>query len=329
MYISLNFSISRIHKHKFISFISSASHSYHPIGFLLISKYQLNNKQRKKMSVIGFDLGNLFCYTACARAGGIETLANEYSARHTPTFVSFSGKQRFMGTASQQAVVTNLKNTFYNLKRFVGKSFDDPSVQAEREKFGPAGKMLRGEDGSILFETRYVDEVKTFTPEQLLAAMLSKLKENAEMALDGKIVSDCVISVPSYYTEQQRRKLLEASQMANLNSLKLMNETTAVALSYGIYKQDLPAPEEPPRHVVFVDFGQSSLQTSVVALHKGKLKMLASMSDSDIGGRDFDLRLAEKFAEDFVKKSKIDIRKNPRSFLRLVAECEKMKKTVI
>jgi len=277
------------------------------------------------MSVIGFDFGNLSCYTACARGGGIETLANEYSARMTPSYVSFTGNQRLMGTASQQAQVTNLKNTFYNLKRFIGRFFNDPRVLYEKEHFSPL-QMVEGPDNSILFQAQYMGESKTFTPEQLIAMLFTKLKENAESALDNKKVTDCVISVPSYLTDQQRRKLLEAAQMANLNCLKLMNETTAVALGYGIYKKDLPAPEEAPRHVVFVDFGHSSLQASVVAMYKGKLKMLAAVSDPDIGGRNFDLRLAERFNEDFKQRYKIDARKNPRAFLRLLAECEKMKK---
>lgn len=276
------------------------------------------------MSVIGFDLGNLSCYTACARGGGIETLANEYSSRNTPSFVSFSGKQRLMGTAAQQAQITNIKNTIYNLKRFAGRSFNDPRVQFEKQHFSPFN-IIEGPNNTILIQANYMGETSSFTPEQITAMLFTKLKESGETELKKKI-SDCVISVPTYYTDQQRRKLLEASAMANLNCLKLMNETTAVALSYGIYKQDLPNPEEKPRHVVFVDFGHSSLQASVVAFHKGKLKMLATACDPDIGGRNFDLRLAEHFNEGFKKTYKIDAKTNNRAMIRLMAESEKIKK---
>jgi len=276
------------------------------------------------MSVIGFDLGNLSCYTACARGGGIETLANEYSSRNTPSFVSFSGKQRLMGTAAQQAQITNIKNTIYNLKRFVGRSFNDPRVQFEKQHFSPFN-VIEGPNNSILIQANYMGETSTFTPEQITAMLFTKLKDAGEAELKKKIC-DCVISVPTYYTDQQRRKLLEASAMANLNCLKLMNETTAVALSYGIYKQDLPNPEEKPRHVVFIDFGHSSLQASVVAFHKGKLKMLATACDPDIGGRNFDLRLAEHFNEGFKKQYKIDAKTNARAMIRLMAESEKIKK---
>lgn len=276
------------------------------------------------MSVIGFDLGNLSCYTACARGGGIETLANEYSSRNTPSFVSFSGKQRLVGTAAQQAQITNIKNTIYNLKRFVGRSFNDPRVQFEKQHFSPFN-MSEGPGNTILMQANYMGETSNFTPEQITAMLFTKLKDSGETELKKKI-SDCVISVPTYYTDQQRRKLLEASAMANLNCLKLMNETTAVALSYGIYKQDLPNPEEKPRHVVFVDFGHSSLQASVVAFHKGKLKMLATACDPDIGGRNFDLRLAEHFNEGFKKQYKIDAKTSNRAMIRLMAESEKIKK---
>lgn len=276
------------------------------------------------MSVIGFDFGNLSCYTACARAGGIETLANEYSSRNTPSFVSLSGKQRLMGTAAQQALVTNLKNTVFNLKRLVGRNFSDPRVQFEKQHFSPF-TMVEGSNNSILIQANYMGETSHFTPEQITAMLFTKLKDAGEVALEKKIC-DCVISVPAYFTDHQRRRLLDASAMANLNCLKLMNETTAVALSYGIYKQDLPNPEEKPRNVVFVDFGHSSLQASVVAFHKGKLKMLATACDPDIGGRNFDLRLAEHFNEDFKKRYKIDAKTNPRAMIRLMSEAEKLKK---
>jgi len=276
------------------------------------------------MSVIGFDLGNLSCYTACARGGGIETLANEYSSRNTPSFVSFSGKQRLMGTAAQQAQVTNIKNTIYNLKRFCGRNWNDPRVQFEKQHFSPFN-VIEGPNNTIQIQAQYMGETSTFSPEQITAMLFTKMKDSGEVELKKKI-SDCVISVPTYYTDQQRRRLLEASAMANLNCLKLMNETTAVALSYGIYKQDLPNPEEKPRHVVFVDFGHSSLQASVVAFHKGKLKMLATGCDPDIGGRNFDLRLAEHFNEGFKKQYKIDAKSNPRAMIRLMTESEKVKK---
>lgn len=111
-----------------------------------------------------------------------------------------------------------------------------------------------------------------FSPEQISAMLFTKLKDISETALQT-VVNDCVISVPSYYTQSERQALLDAARIAGLNVLRLFNETTATALCYGIYKQDLPAPEAPPRNVVFVDCGYASLQVCICAFHKGKLKV--------------------------------------------------------
>jgi heat shock protein len=155
--------------------------------------------------------------------------------------------------------------------------------------------------------------------------LLTKLKEISETSLKTK-VNDCVISVPSYFTNAERKALLDSASIAGLNVLRLFNETAATALSYGIYKQDLPNPEEKPRNVVFVDCGYTSLQVFICAFNKGKLKMLASTFDSQLGGREFDYILAEHFSKDFKSRYNIDPRTNARAFLRLLAEVEKIKK---
>ncbi|KAK1883285.1 Heat shock 70 kDa protein 4 [Dissostichus eleginoides] len=128
-----------------------------------------------------------------------------------------------------------------------------------------------------------------------------------------KPVVDCVISVPSYFTDPERRSVMDAAQIAGLNCLRLMNDSTAVTLAYGIYKQDLPAPEEKPRIVLFVDVGHSGYQVSVCAFNKGKLKILATAFDPELGGKNFDNILVNHFCEEFGKKYKLD-------------ECEKLKR---
>ncbi|PSN34539.1 Heat shock 70 kDa protein 4 [Blattella germanica] len=263
------------------------------------------------MSVIGIDFGNESCYVAVARAGGIETIANDYSLRSTPSCVAFSGKNRILGVAAKNQMVTNMKNTIHGFKRLLGRKFNDPHVQQEL-KYLP-------------YKVNYLDEEHVFSPEQIAAMLFTKLKEISENALKTK-VNDCVISVPSFFTNAERKALLDAASISGLNVLRLMNETTATALAYGIYKQDLPTPEEKPRNVVFVDCGHASLQVSACAFHKGKLKMLASASDPQLGGRDIDLILAEHFSNDFQTRYRIDPRNNPRAFLRLTAEVEKLKK---
>lgn len=275
------------------------------------------------MSVIGIDFGNESCYVAVARAGGIETIANDYSLRATPSCVAFSGKNRILGVAAKNQMVTNMKNTIYGFKRLLGRKFNDPHVQQEL-KYLPY-RAVPQQNGSIGIKVSYLDEEHVFSPEQITAMLFTKLKDISENALKTK-VNDCVISVPSFFTNAERRSLLDAAAVAGLNVLRLMNETTATSLAYGIYKQDLPAPEEKPRNVVFVDCGHASLQVSACAFNKGKLKMLASASDPQLGGRDIDLILAEHFSNDFQARYRIDPRSNPRAFLRLTNEVEKLKK---
>ncbi|XP_023018225.2 heat shock protein 70Cb isoform X1 [Leptinotarsa decemlineata] len=275
------------------------------------------------MSVIGIDLGNESCYVAVAKAGGIETIANDYSLRATPSCIAFSGKNRILGVAAKNQQVTNMKNTVYGLKRLLGRKFRDPHVQKEIQYLPYT--VVEEKNGGIGIKVNYLNEEYKFSPEQCLAMLLTKLKDIATTALQTPI-NDCVISVPSYFTNNERKALLDSASIAGLNVLRLFNETTATALSYGIYKQDLPVPEEKPRNVVFVDCGHSSLQVSACAFHKGKLRMITTASDPNLGGRDFDLLLADNFCKQFQSKYKIDARTNARAFLRLLTEVEKIKK---
>ncbi|XP_053599768.1 97 kDa heat shock protein isoform X2 [Plodia interpunctella] len=275
------------------------------------------------MSVIGIDFGNESCYIAVAKAGGIETIANDYSLRGTPSCVAFSPKNRILGVAAKNQMVTNMKNTVFGFKRLLGRKYSDPLVQKELKHF--PFKVEQRADGGIGIRVNYLGEENVFSPEQITAMLFTKLKDIATVALQTQI-NDCVISVPGYFTNAERNALLNAASIAGLNVLRLMNETTATALAYGIYKQDLPAPEEKPRNVVFVDFGHSSLQVAAVAFNKGKLRILATASDPQCGGRDIDMALAEYFCQDFVTRFKLDARKNQRAFLRLLQEVEKIKK---
>ncbi|XP_011190138.1 heat shock 70 kDa protein 4 isoform X1 [Zeugodacus cucurbitae] len=273
------------------------------------------------MSVIGIDFGNESCYVAAAKAGGIETLANDYSLRATPSFVAFDGRKRIIGVAAKNQQVTNMKNTVSGFKRLLGRKFNDPHVQ--RELSSIPTKVEQRPDGGIGYKVNYLDQEQYFSPEQLTAMLFTKLKETSTTALQAQ-VNDCVITCPAYFTNSERKALLDAAQIAGLNVLRLMNETTATALSYGFYKQDLPD-ESKPRNVVFVDCGNSSLQVSVCAFTKGKLKMLASAWDQ-IGGRDFDSVLAEHFAKEFYDRYKLNANTNARAYLRLLTEIEKLKK---
>nr|XP_008102922.1 PREDICTED: heat shock 70 kDa protein 4 isoform X2 [Anolis carolinensis] len=275
------------------------------------------------MSVVGIDLGFQSCYVAVARAGGIETIANEYSDRCTPSCIAFGPKNRSIGAAAKSQVISNAKNTVQGFKRFHGRTFSDPFIQDEKAKL--AYELVQLPSHLVGIKVMYMEEERSFTIEQMTGMLLSKLKETAENTLKKPMV-DCVVSVPCFYTDTERRSVMDATQIAGLNCLRLINETTAVALAYGIYKQDLPALEEKPRNVVFVDIGHSAYQVSVCAFNKGKLKVLATAFDTVLGGRKFDEVLVNYFCEEFGKKYKLDIKSKIRAMLRLSQECEKLKK---
>nr|XP_060511801.1 heat shock 70 kDa protein 4L [Panthera onca] len=275
------------------------------------------------MSVVGIDLGFLNCYIAVARSGGIETIANEYSDRCTPACISLGSRTRAIGNAAKSQIVTNVRNTIHGFKKLHGRSFDDPIVQTERIRL--PYELQKMPNGSAGVKVRYLEEERPFAIEQVTGMLLAKLKETSENALK-KPVADCVISIPSFFTDAERRSVMAAAQVAGLNCLRLMNETTAVALAYGIYKQDLPPLDEKPRNVIFIDMGHSAYQVSVCAFNKGKLKVLATTFDPYLGGRNFDEALVDYFCEEFKTKYKINVKENSRALLRLYQECEKLKK---
>ncbi|XP_039077055.1 heat shock protein 105 kDa isoform X2 [Hyaena hyaena] len=275
------------------------------------------------MSVVGLDVGSQSCYIAVARAGGIETIANEFSDRCTPSVISFGSKNRTIGVAAKNQQITHANNTVSNFKRFHGRAFNDPFIQKEKENL--SYDLVPMKNGGVGIKVMYMDEEHLFSVEQITAMLLTKLKETAENNLK-KPVTDCVISVPSFFTDAERRSVLDAAQIVGLNCLRLMNDMTAVALNYGIYKQDLPGLDEKPRIVVFVDMGHSAFQVSACAFNKGKLKVLGTAFDPFLGGKNFDEKLVEHFCAEFKTKYKLDAKSKIRALLRLYQECEKLKK---
>ncbi|XP_074285292.1 heat shock 70 kDa protein 15-like [Silene latifolia] len=275
------------------------------------------------MSVVGFDFGNESCVVAVARQRGIDVVLNDESKRETPSIVSFGEKQRFVGTAGAASALMNPKNTISQIKRLIGRPFSDPELQKDI-KLVPF-TVTEGPDGFPLIHARYLGETRTFTPTQVLGMLLSNLKGIAEKNLNAAVV-DCCIGIPVFFTDLQRRAILDAATIAGLHPLRLIHETTATALAYGIYKTDLP--ENDPINVAFVDVGHSSLQVCIAAFKKGQLKILSHSFDRSLGGRDFDEVLFEHFAAKFKDEYKIDVYQNARACLRLRTACEKLKKVL-
>jgi heat shock 70kDa protein 4 len=296
------------------------------------------------MSVVGLDVGNDASCVAVARKRGVDVLLNKESSRETPSMVSFGDKMRFLGTDAAGKIAMNPRNTVHNLKRLLGKKFSDPLVQRELPRL-PFKVTEDPSGGGCLVHATYAGEPSTFTPEQLVAMVLVDLKRVAEA--DGGVAPgaahDACLSVPCYYTEAERHAMLAACHVADVKCLRLINETTAIALAYGIYKTDLPAPPAGSAEaaaadaaaasgadvkVAFVDVGHSATQVSIVSLRKTGLKVLSHAWDRCLGGRDLDELLYEHFRAEFKAKTKLDVEENPKSALRLRTACEKVKKVL-
>ncbi|KAG6047152.1 Heat shock protein hsp88 [Claviceps sp. LM77 group G4] len=274
------------------------------------------------MSVVGVDFGTLKTVVAVARNRGVDVITNEVSNRATPSMVGFGPKSRYLGELAKTQEITNLKNTVSCLKRLAGRSFNDPDIKNEQQFVSAPLVDINGQVG---VEVNYLGSTEKFTSTQLIAMYLSKIKQNTATELKLP-VSELCMSVPAWFTDAQRRALLDAAEIAGLKVLRLINDTTAAALGWGITKLDLPAADEKPRRVCFVDIGHSNYTCSIVEFKKGELAVKSTAWDRNFGGRDFDRALVEHLAKEFKGKYKVDIYTHGRAMARTLAAAEKTKK---
>ncbi|VDK33820.1 unnamed protein product [Taenia asiatica] len=274
-------------------------------------------------AVVGFDVGSLTSFIGAAKGGGVEILANEVSERCTPSCVAFTGKARLLGFVAEQQKVTNAANTVTSFSRLIGKMESDPIVDLERKH--NFFSIVADDQGNAAIKVKIDDEPMVLLPEQILAMHLHKLAQIAEYNTKTKVV-DVVLSVPSYYTDRERRAFLDASRIAGLNCMRLVNETTAIGLAYGLTKKDLPAVDQPSRNVAFVSLGNSSLQVALVAFNAGKMKVISTACDPCLGGRDFDMCIFDHFVAEIREKYKLDVMSNVKARVRLLKSCEGLKK---
>ncbi|ANB13914.1 adenyl-nucleotide exchange factor SSE2 [Sugiyamaella lignohabitans] len=269
----------------------------------------------------GIDFGNYSSVIGVARNRGIDVVVNEVSNRATPSLVGFGVKNRYLGEAARSNEISNLKNTVGSLKRILGRKSDDPALEIEK-KF--ITSELVDVEGLAGVKVRFQGEQKTFNSIQLAAMYLNKLKHITTTEIKGN-VSDVVIAVPVWYSEVQRRAAADAAIIAGLNPVRIVNDLTAAAVGYGVFKNS-ELPEDKPRNVAIVDFGHASYSVSIAAFKKGELKILATAYNRDFGGRDVDLAIANHFGKIFQEKYKIDIHSNPKAFSRVLTQAERLKK---
>ncbi|KAK7423765.1 adenyl-nucleotide exchange factor sse1 [Neonectria magnoliae] len=276
------------------------------------------------MSVVGVDFGTLKTVIAVARNRGVDVVTNEVSNRATPSMVGFGPKSRYLGEAAKTQEISNLKNTVGSLKRLIGRTFADPDIQTEQQYITAPLVDVNGQVGA---EINYLGNKEKFSATQLVAMYLSKIRQTAASELKLP-VSDICMTVPPWFTDVQRRGLIDAAEIAGLKLLRLINDNTAAALGWGITKLDLPGPEEKPRRVAFVDIGHSSYTCSVIEFRKGELSVKSTAWDRNFGGRDFDKALVDHLAKEFKGKYKVDITTHGRAMARTIASAEKVKKVL-
>ncbi|KAI3614725.1 hypothetical protein CBS9595_003996 [Malassezia furfur] len=268
---------------------------------------------------IGIDLGTTYSCVAVWQNDRVEVIANDQGNRTTPSYVAFTDTERLIGDAAKNQVAMNPHNTVFDAKRLIGRKFEDPEVQADM-KHWPFTVVAR--DGKPVIQVEYKGEKKTFTPEEISAMVLTKMREIAEAYLGGT-VKDAVITVPAYFNDSQRQATKDAGVIAGLNVLRIINEPTAAAIAYGLDKKS-----EAEKNVLIFDLGGGTFDVSLLTIEEGIFEVKATAGDTHLGGEDFDNRLVNFFVQEFKRKFKKDLTTNARALRRLRTAAERAKRTL-
>lgn len=262
--------------------------------------------------IIGIDLGTTNSAVAYMAAGKAEVIANSEGNRTTPSVVAINKKgERLVGQVAQRQRVTNAKNTIYGVKRLIGRKFSDKEIQKDIDIM-PYEIVKKGDGVAVKMND------KDYSPEEISAMILSKLKADAEAFL-GEKVTEAVITVPAYFNDSQRQATKDAGKIAGLEVKRIINEPTAAALAYGLEnKKD--------EQIVVFDLGGGTFDVSVLELGEGVFEVKSTNGDTHLGGEDFDNRIVNHFLEVFKNNEGIDLKDDKAAMQRLKDEAEKAKK---
>ncbi|ODN69656.1 molecular chaperone DnaK [Methylobrevis pamukkalensis] len=262
--------------------------------------------------VIGIDLGTTNSCVAVMDGKTAKVIENSEGARTTPSIVAFTdGEERLVGQPAKRQAVTNPENTFFAVKRLIGRRYDDPMVEKDK-KLVPYS-IVKGDNGDAWLASGG----KKYSPSQISAMVLTKMKETAEAYL-GTTVDQAVITVPAYFNDAQRQATKDAGRIAGLEVLRIINEPTAAALAYGLDKND-------GKTIAVYDLGGGTFDISVLEIGDGVFEVKSTNGDTFLGGEDFDMRLVSYLADEFKKDQGIDLRNDKLALQRLKEAAEKAK----
>jgi len=263
--------------------------------------------------VLGIDLGTTNSVVAVMEAGEPVVLENAEGSRLTPSMVAINPKtgERMVGQVAKRQAVTNPENTIYSIKRFMGRKIDDPEVQRTRQLV--PYKVTAAANGDV----RVVMGGREYSPPEISAMILQKLKQDAEAKL-GERVSQAVITVPAYFNDAQRQATKDAGTIAGLEVLRIINEPTAAALAYGLDKRR-------DEIIAVYDLGGGTFDISILRLGEGVFEVVATNGDTHLGGDDFDQRIIEWICEEFRREQGIDLRQDRMALQRLKEAAERAK----
>ena len=267
---------------------------------------------------IGIDLGTTYSCVGIYQNGNVEIIANDQGNRTTPSWVTFTD-ERLVGDAAKNLSGQNINNTIYEIKRMIGREFNDSILQKDL-KLLPY--KVVDVNGKPKVEVEFKGEIKQFTPEEISAVILTKLKNIAENYI-GKVVTDAVITVPAYFNDAQRQATKDAGIIAGLNVLRVINEPTAAAIAYGLEKK-----ESESKNILIFDCGGGTHDVSLLNIDDGIFEVKATGGDTHLGGSDFDQRIIEYLIKEFKMKHKIDLSNNKKAIRRLAVGAEHAKRTL-
>lgn len=271
---------------------------------------------------IGIDLGTTYSCVGVWQHDRVEIIANDQGNRTTPSYVAFTENERLIGDAAKNQVAINPHNTVFDAKRLIGRRFSDSSVQSDMKHF--SFKVIAKEGDKPFCQVQYKGETKDFSPEEISAMVLTKMKDVAESYL-GKEVKTAVVTVPAYFNDSQRLATKDAGTIAGLNVSRIINEPTAAAIAYGLDRK-AGGDSHKERNVLIFDLGGGTFDVSLLTIEDGIFEVKATAGDTHLGGEDFDNRMVSHFMTEFKRKHKKDISGNARSLRRLRTACERAKR---